>query len=163
MMRFRKHGSVSPRDGQDGFSVVSFDTALTGSQDLAAPVRRAISRTRNWLVGQQEADGHWVGELEGDTILQSETILLLAFLGREGSELARRCGRTLVEKQLPDGGWSMYPGGGVEISGSVKAYFALKLTGHDPGTEYMQRARRAIRCGDKQLVAAYRRAEREYS
>ena len=27
----------------------------------------------------------------------------------------------------------MYPGGGVEISGSVKAYFALKLTGHDPG------------------------------
>jgi squalene-hopene/tetraprenyl-beta-curcumene cyclase len=38
----------------------------------------------------------------------------------------------------------MYPGGGVEISGSVKAYFALKLTGHDPSAEYMQRARRAI-------------------
>ena len=38
----------------------------------------------------------------------------------------------------------MYPGGPVEISGSVKAYFALKLTGHDPGAEYMQRARRAI-------------------
>ena len=37
-----------------------------------------------------------------------------------------------------------YPGGGVEISGSVKAYFALKLTGHDPSAEYMQRARRAI-------------------
>ena len=40
--------------------------------------------------------------------------------------------RYLVEKQLPEGGWAMYPGGGVEISGSVKAYFALKLTGHDP-------------------------------
>ena len=38
----------------------------------------------------------------------------------------------------------MYPGGGVEISGSVKAYFALKLTGHDPSAEYMERARRAI-------------------
>ncbi len=26
----------------------------------------------------------------------------------------------------------------------MKAYFALKLTGHDPGAEYMQRARQAI-------------------
>ena len=32
----------------------------------------------------------------------------------------------------------------MDISGSVKAYFALKLTGHDPGAEYMQRARAAI-------------------
>ena len=38
----------------------------------------------------------------------------------------------------------MYPGGEVEISGSVKAYFALKLTGHDPSEEFMQRARAAI-------------------
>ena len=38
----------------------------------------------------------------------------------------------------------MYPGGDVEISGSVKAYFALKLTGHDPSAEYMLRARSAI-------------------
>jgi squalene-hopene/tetraprenyl-beta-curcumene cyclase len=39
----------------------------------------------------------------------------------------------------------MYPGGKMEISGSVKAYFALKLTGHDPRADYMQLARRAIR------------------
>ena len=38
----------------------------------------------------------------------------------------------------------MYPGGKLEISGSVKAYFALKLCGHDPESEPMQRARRAI-------------------
>ena len=59
-------------------------------------------------------------------------------------ELARRLAAYIVEKQLPDGGWAMYPGGGIEISGSVKAYFALKLTGHDPSAEYMQRAREAI-------------------
>ena len=28
---------------------------------------------------EQHADGHWVGELEGDTILESEYILLLAW------------------------------------------------------------------------------------
>ena len=82
--------------------------------------------------------------MEGDTILESETILLWAFLGLEEMPLARRAAAHLIENQLPDGGWAMYPGGQVEISGSVKAYFALKLTGHDPSAEYMERARGAI-------------------
>lgn len=111
---------------------------------LAAPVRQAIDRTRRWLLDRQHADGFWCAELEGDTILESETILLWAYLGQENTDLARRAAAYLVQKQLPDGGWAMYPGGRMDISGSVKAYFALKLTGHDPQTEYMQRARRAI-------------------
>ncbi len=114
------------------------------SPALAAPVRRAIHRTRQWLLNRQDADGSWCAELEGDTILESETILLLAFLGHEDSELARRLAAYLVEKQLPGGGWAMYPGGPPDPSGSVKAYFALKLTGHDPSAEYMRRARAAI-------------------
>jgi squalene-hopene/tetraprenyl-beta-curcumene cyclase len=96
------------------------------------------------LLAEQHADGYWVGELEGDTILESEYILLLAFLGRQDSRIAAKAAQYLVNKQMPSGGWAMYPGGGVEISGSVKAYFALKLTGHDPAAEYMQRARAAI-------------------
>jgi squalene-hopene/tetraprenyl-beta-curcumene cyclase len=125
---------------------------------MDAPVRRAITRTCNWLLDQQQPDGHWVAELEGDTILESETILLWAFLGRHDCDEARRLADYLVEKQLPDGGWAMYPGGGVEISGSVKAYFALKLTGHDVGAEYMQRARRAILAhGGADAVNSYTR------
>ena len=57
---------------------------------LIAPVRSAIASTRQWLLAEQHADGHWVGELEGDTILESEYILLLAYLGQESSEQARR-------------------------------------------------------------------------
>jgi len=125
---------------------------------LGKPVRRAIRRTRQWLLSQQHADGSWCAELEGDTILESETILLLAFLGREDSELARRAAAYLVEQQLPEGGWAMYPGGAVEVSGSVKAYFALKLTGHDPSEGYMQRARAAILAhGGADAVNSYTR------
>ncbi len=131
-------------DGHDGYSVRFGQLDSPASSLLAAPVRRAIARTRSWLLARQQPEGCWVAELEGDTILESETILLVAFLGREDSELARRAAERLVETQLPQGGWAMYPGGDVDISGSVKAYFALKLTGHDPGSEYMQRARRAI-------------------
>lgn len=111
---------------------------------LAKAVRRSIFRTRRWFLGEQASEGYWAAELEGDSILQSETILLLTYFGREQSDLARRAAERLIETQMPEGGWAMYPGGGVEISGSVKAYFALKLTGHDPSAEYMQRARKAI-------------------
>jgi squalene-hopene/tetraprenyl-beta-curcumene cyclase len=110
----------------------------------AAPLQRAIERTRDWLLSQQQADGHWVAELEGDTILESEYVLLLAFLGQHTGELARKAAQYILDKQLPGGGWTTHPGGPVDISVSVKAYFALKLTGHDPSGAAMQRARRAI-------------------
>jgi squalene-hopene/tetraprenyl-beta-curcumene cyclase len=114
-------------------------------ESLAAPAERAVRRTRQWLLDQQDEDGSWCAELEGDTILESETVLLLAFLGREDSPLAHRAAAYLVRKQLPEGGWAKFPGGRLDIAGSVKAYFALKLTGHDPSAELMERARRAIR------------------
>jgi len=104
----------------------------------------AIERTRDHLLGLQHDQGYWVGELEGDTILESEFILLQAYLGREGSEVSRKAARYLLKQQLPEGGWAIYPGGPLEISASVKAYFALKLTGHSPNAEYMLRAREAI-------------------
>jgi squalene-hopene/tetraprenyl-beta-curcumene cyclase len=107
-------------------------------------VRGAIHRTRCWLLRQQAADGSWCGELEGDSALESETVLLLAFLGHEDTDLARQCAARLQETQLAEGGWARYPGGPAEVSGSVKAYFALKLTGHKPSAEYMRLARAAI-------------------
>jgi len=107
-------------------------------------VGQAIQRTCTWLLDHQHEAGYWCGELEGDTILESEYILLLAWLGREQSEVAKKAANYILQQQLPGGGWAMYPGGDVDISGSVKAYFALKLTGHSPAAEYMQRARDAI-------------------
>ena len=105
----------------------------------------AIARTRDWLLDEQHPDGYWCAELEGDTILESEYILLLAWLGQHESDAARRAAECIRQKQMPEGGWNQYPHGPLEISGSVKAYFALKLTGHDPDAEYMRRARGAIR------------------
>jgi squalene-hopene/tetraprenyl-beta-curcumene cyclase len=104
----------------------------------------ALSRTRDHLLSVQHDDGHWVGELEGDTILESEYILLLAYLGRERSEVARKAANYILKQQLPGGGWAIYAGGPLELSASVKAYFALKVVGHRPNEPYMVRAREAI-------------------
>src|SRR5208282_337193 len=97
------------------------------------------------LLCRQQTDGHWVGELQGDTILESEFILLLAFLGQEASDKAHKAAAYILQQQRPDGSWSNYPDGPFEMSVSVKAYFALKLTGHDPEAPYMARARERIR------------------
>ncbi|MDX1948272.1 MAG: prenyltransferase/squalene oxidase repeat-containing protein [Pirellulaceae bacterium] len=113
--------------------------------ELAEALSTAIASTSDWLLARQHSSGYWCGELEGDTILESEYILLLAWLRQEETPLAKKAANYLLEKQLPGGGWAMYPGGPLEISGSVKAYFALKLTGHDPDADYMRRARQAIR------------------
>ena len=72
------------RSSDGGLRLLPADDGWVGGR-LAVPVRRAIVRTRSWLLGQQQHDGAWCAELEGDSILESETILLLAFLGREGS------------------------------------------------------------------------------
>jgi squalene-hopene/tetraprenyl-beta-curcumene cyclase len=92
----------------------------------------------------QHSDGHWCGELQGDTILESEYVLLQAFLGRFGDPRMGKCGRYILSLQGSDGGWSNYPGGPADVSVSTKAYFALKLAGHDPESEPMRRARFTI-------------------
>jgi squalene-hopene/tetraprenyl-beta-curcumene cyclase len=110
----------------------------------ASPLQRAIDCARRCLLDMQQADGHWVGELQGDTILESEYVLLMAFLGREDEEVCRKAANYIRRQQMREGGWSNYPEGPADLSVSVKAYFALKLTGHDPNAPYMRRAREVI-------------------
>jgi squalene-hopene/tetraprenyl-beta-curcumene cyclase len=119
--------------------------ARTAPQALNQGVIPALERARSGLFAKQRPDGHWVGELQGDTILESEYVLLMAFLGREGEERPRKAANYILEQELPGGGWSNYPGGPFDLTVSVKAYFALKLTGHAPDAAYMLQARDLIR------------------
>ncbi len=142
-MKSPRSARVMAKDRQDASHTSTLADSISLSM-LGQPVRKAIAKTRQWLLDQQTSDGSWCAELEGDTITESETILLMAFLGREEDETAVQAAKYILSKQMPEGGWSMFPGGDLAIDGSVKAYFALKLTGHDPSAEYMQRARKAI-------------------
>src|SRR5579872_1286032 len=107
-------------------------------------VRHAVRVAQHWLLDRQEADGHWVGELEGDTILESEYILLLQFLGFRDPDKFRKLANYIRSKQHPEGYWPTFPGGPPDVSGSVKAYFACKLAGHKSDEPFMRRARRSI-------------------
>ncbi|MGF1579539.1 MAG: squalene--hopene cyclase [Gemmataceae bacterium] len=111
----------------------------------STPLSQAILRARCCLVAQQRDDGHWVAELQGDTILESEYLLLMAFLGREEEEICQKAAEYLFQQQMPNGGWNNYPGGPADLSTTVKGYFALKLMGHNPAALHMKKARDLIR------------------
>jgi squalene-hopene/tetraprenyl-beta-curcumene cyclase len=106
---------------------------------------QALRQARRHLLALQHLDGYWVGELEGDTILESEYLLLHEFMGWRDEALYRKLANYLLEQQGPDGAWRLYPGGPPELSSSIKAYFALKLAGIPADAPPMRRARRVIR------------------
>ncbi|HVJ79694.1 MAG TPA: squalene--hopene cyclase [Planctomycetia bacterium] len=103
-----------------------------------------LARGRRHLLGLQRPDGHWCAELEGDTILESEFILLQAILGRLGDPRIAKCARYLIAHQQSDGGWNNYPGGASDLSVTAKAYFALKIAGLSPDAPAMTRARQCV-------------------
>ena len=49
-------------------------------KDLSEEIRRGIGAAQDYLMQIQREDGHWCGELEGDTILESEYILAMYFI-----------------------------------------------------------------------------------
>ena len=104
----------------------------------------AIDAATRKLSSLQQEDGHWCGELQGDTILESEYLLLLYYLGRADDERFRKAAAYLRQQQLPEGGWAIYAGGPTDLSSSVKAYFVLKIAGDSPDAPHMARARQCI-------------------
>ena len=107
-------------------------------------VEPVLQRARRCLLSQQNPDGHWRGELQGDTILESEYLLLLYYLGRADDDRFQKAAAYLRQQQLPEGGWAIYAGGPTDLSSSVKAYFVLKIAGDSPNAPHMARARQCI-------------------
>ena len=89
-------------------------------------------------------EGCFVYELEADSTIPSEYILLMHFLGEINLDLEKKIKNYLLSKQNKDGGWPLYFGGESNISASVKAYYALKLSGISPKENLMQLAKKFI-------------------
>ena len=115
-------------------------------------IRAAVQAAQRALGSLQKKDGHWCAELEGDSILQSEYLLMKWILRQEREPLAdgrpgttlRKIVEQLRSQQRPDGGWGQFPGSGIDISGTVKGYFCLKLAGDSPDAPHMRRTREVI-------------------
>jgi squalene-hopene/tetraprenyl-beta-curcumene cyclase len=114
-----------------------------GDPDLDK-IDEVIEDVRGWLAGRQSDDGHWAFELEADATIPSEYIMLNHFLDEVDNETEAKLVAYLKETQGDHGGWPLYHDGDFNLSVSVKAYYALKLTGEDTDAPYMRWARKAI-------------------
>src|SRR5689334_23307070 len=104
----------------------------------------AIARAEACLLGKQHPDGYWCAELQGDSILESEYILMKYILAQDDDRELPLIANYLRKLQQPNGGWNMYPGGKADLSGTVKAYFALKLIGDPADAPHMVKARELV-------------------
>ncbi len=122
---------------------VADPVAWTSKPD-ATGLRAAITRATSALLDEQRADGHFAFDLEADAAIPAEYIMVKHFLGQPDSEMERRTANYLRRIQEPHGGWPMLAKGELNMSASVKAYFALKIAGDPVDAPHMVRAREAI-------------------
>ncbi len=107
-------------------------------------VKSAIDRTVAWLLGQQDEQGYWCGELEADSMLEADYIFMHTLLGTGDPGKMSRCINEILRHQNADGGWSLYPGGPSNVSYGVKCYLALKLMGWKADHPLMVKARENV-------------------
>ena len=105
-----------------------------------------IQKTSQALLAQQRSDGHWVFELEADATIPAEYVLLRHYLGEPvDAALEAKIAVYLRRIQGDHGGWPLFHDGDLDISATVKAYFALKMIGDSVDADHMRRAREAVR------------------
>ena len=118
----------------------------TVAVDHRTALEKSISQATQALLGYRQSDGHWVFELEADSTIPSEYVLLRHYLAEPvDSELEAKIANYLRRTQGAHGGWPLVQDGAFDMSASVKSYFALKMIGDSVDAPHMVRAREAIR------------------
>ena len=116
-----------------------------GRLDLAMErVSEGISKSVDWLLGNQHEEGYWCGELEADSMLEADYIYMHTLLGTGDRGKMERCINEILRNQNEDGGWSSYPGGPSNVNYGVKCYLALKLMGWKADDPVMVKAREKV-------------------
>ena len=116
------------------------------------PENRPVNQATQWAVHKsqeyfrqsQYAEGYWWGELESNPTMEAEYLMLCHFTGHHDPERWRKVCNYILSKQQDDGSWGQYYESPGDVSTSVECYFALKLAGHSPDCEPLQKAREFI-------------------
>jgi squalene-hopene/tetraprenyl-beta-curcumene cyclase len=143
----REHGSDQGDAGSTAArhppATMAHPLAITASTETDS-LQAAVGRAATALLAQQRADGHWVFELEADATIPAEYILLQHYLDEIDDGVVQALAHYLRAIQGAHGGWPLFHGGALDLSATVKAYFALRAAGDAPDAPHMARAREAI-------------------
>lgn len=112
--------------------------------EFAAKLQSTIDRSQRALLALQRPEGYWQAALEANAEMNAEHVIFRRFMGVSDPEIDAKLRRHLLDLQQADGSWNLFPGGEGDLSTSIEAYFALKLTGMRAGDEQLMQARRWI-------------------
>jgi squalene-hopene/tetraprenyl-beta-curcumene cyclase len=115
-------------------------------EPASSALELAIAAATDALLACQRPDGHWVFELEADATIPAEYVLLRHYLGEPvDAALEAKIAAYLRRIQGAHGGWPLFRDGDLDVSATVKVYFALKMIGDSVDAKHMRRARQALR------------------
>lgn len=109
-----------------------------------SPLDVAIEQSCEFFFREQLPEGYWWAELESNVTISAEYIMLFHFLGMVDKNRERKLANYILSKQTAEGYWTIYHGGPGDLSTTIEAYFALKLSGYGPDHPAMEKARAFI-------------------
>src|ERR1700709_781098 len=90
----------------------------------------SIASATRGLLDYRQPDGHWVFELEADSTIPAEYVLLGHFLGEPvDAALEAKIGNYLRRVQGGHGGWPLVHDGGLHLRGSGQSHLSPKTVG----------------------------------
>lgn len=116
--------------------------AQTEKKHVSSDVRSAIHGTTKLLFSLQKSQGFWEAPVYDNVTITAEYVMTLTFLNLLDESTQIKCRQSILDQQLPDGGWNLYNGGPSDHSATVEAYFALKLCDQDENSTPMILARK---------------------
>ncbi|HSF07854.1 MAG TPA: squalene--hopene cyclase [Nitrospirales bacterium] len=151
-----------PTQPNDAFAeLASFKSHV---EELERQAYQPTQTSARALLAKQNPQGFWQGDLTADTTLESDYVLLLLWLYPPENGVwepriqtkVKEAIRTILDRQLSDGGWNIYTEGPAEVNATTRAYVALRVGGYDPDQPLMQRAReRILALGGLQATNSY--------
>jgi squalene-hopene/tetraprenyl-beta-curcumene cyclase len=121
----------------------------TSQQDFgfrqSVDFQTALKRSQDYLLSIQDEKGYWVGELIVDVTLVADMVAYYHWDDMVDPVWMKKAEKHILDRQLPDGGWNIYPGGPSEVNATVKSYLALKLMGLPINDPRMLKARSVAR------------------
>ena len=97
------------------------------------------------LLSLQNEAGWWQGELQTNVTMDAEDVLLREFLGVRRHDQTERSAAWIRSQQRADGTWSNFHGGPGDLSTTIEAYWALRLSGDPVDAEHMRAAAAFVR------------------
>jgi squalene-hopene/tetraprenyl-beta-curcumene cyclase len=107
----------------------------------SSPLDRAIALAKAELLRLQNPQGYWVFELEADCTIPAEYIVMMHFMDEIDSDLQAKLANFLRLQQSEDGSYPLFKGGAGDISCTIKAYYAMKMSGDSIYADHMRKAR----------------------